>query len=193
MKKIWWAILVLILGGVVWFVGFSQENFFSTKNVQNEVVLQTNFGDIKIRLYRDEVPKIAENFAQLVANKKYDGNIFHRVIKGFMIQGGDFENKNGTGGYPFGMKAGESLPDEISNKLTHDRGAVSMANRGANTNGSQFFIIQKTARHLDGKYSIFGQVIEGMEVVDKIAETETDLNNFPLKEVIIEKAYFLES
>jgi hypothetical protein len=111
MKKIWWAILVLILGVVVWFVGFSQENFFSTKNVQNEVVLQTNFGDIKIRLYRDEVPKIAENFAQLVANKKYDGNIFHRVIKGFMIQGGDFENKNGTGGYPFGIKDGESLTD----------------------------------------------------------------------------------
>ena len=107
-----------------------------------------------------------------------------RVIDGFMIQGGDYEFANGTGGASYW---GDELEDEFSPNLSHVRGAVSMANRGPNTNGSQFFIVQKDAPFLDGRHSIFGQVTKGMDVVDKIATTKADMSDRPLEEIIIER------
>jgi cyclophilin family peptidyl-prolyl cis-trans isomerase len=145
--------------------------------------LKTNYGDIKIKLNYEAAPTIAENFATLAQAGKYDNTIFHRVIEGFMIQGGDYENHNGTGGQ---SSTGEYLKDEFSPDLSHTRGAVSMANKGPNTNGSQFFIVHEDATFLDGRHSIFGTVVEGMDTVDKIATAETDLKDAPLERVIIE-------
>lgn len=148
------------------------------------VTLETNLGDIKIKLLEEDAPHIAKNFVNLAKNGFYDETIFHRVIDGFMIQGGDFENFNGTGGHAY---EGGLLKDEISERLSHVRGTVSMANRGPNTNGSQFFIVQSDSTFLDGSYSIFGQVSEGMDVVDKITKVRTDLNDAPLQRVVIQK------
>ncbi|MFA6305478.1 MAG: peptidylprolyl isomerase [Candidatus Gracilibacteria bacterium] len=151
-------------------------------------ILTTNMGEIKVLLYTKDVPETAKNFAELAKAKKYDGTIFHRVINNFMIQGGDFENRNGTGGYSYKGK-GTSLKDEINPALSHFRGAVSMANSGPNTSGSQFFIVQNPqgAKYLDGGYSLFGFAYEGMDVVDKIATTQTNAGDKPLKDIVLEK------
>lgn len=146
------------------------------------VTLDTNQGSIKIKLYREEVPNISKNFVALAKRGKYDGTIFHRVINGFMIQGGDFENFNGTGGTSY---LGTYLKDEFSENLSHTRGAVSMANKGPNTNGSQFFIVQKDATFLDGRHAVFGEVVQGMEVVDTIAGLATDEQDSPLERVVV--------
>lgn len=114
---------------------------------------------------------MTKNFEELAKAGKYDGVPFHRVIKDFMIQSGDFTNKNGTGGYSY-KGPGTKLPDEIVPSLKHQYGTVSMANAGQDTNGSQFFIVtaQNNASFLDGGYTIFGQVYEGMDVAEKIAD-----------------------
>jgi len=175
---------IFVIGGF-YFFGEKGKFFASVFDAQKKfAILKTNFGDIKIELLHEDAPNLAENFVKLAENKKYDGTIFHRVIENFMIQGGDFENFNGTGGTSWKNK---NLSDEFSPKLTHERGAVSMANKGPNTNGSQFFIVQKDSKFLDGKHSIFGKVTSGMEVVDKIAKVKTDLNDSPLERVIIQK------
>lgn len=149
--------------------------------------LTTNMGEIKILLYTKAVPETAKNFAELAKDKKYDGTIFHRVINNFMIQGGDFENRNGTGGYTYKGK-GTSLKDEISSEVSHVRGAVSMANSGPNSSGSQFFIVQNPqgATYLDGGYSLFGYAYEGMDVVDKIAAVKKNSMDKPLEDVVLE-------
>lgn len=136
--------------------------------------ISTDKGDIKIKIFVDKVPEIAKNFIELAKSGKYDNVPFHRVIEGFMIQTGDFNNQNGTGGYSY-KGAGTKLDDEIAKDLSHIKGAVSMANAGPNTNGSQFFIVtgDKGATFLDGKYSLFGQVIEGQDVADAISKVET--------------------
>lgn len=154
---------------------------------ESTVVLETNLGDIEIQLLSSDAPSIANNFYSLAKSGYYKDTVFHRVINGFMIQGGDFENHNGTGGHAYG---GGFLDDEFSPRLSHIRGAVSMANRGANTNGSQFFIVQQDATFLDGKHSIFGQVVNGMETVDRIAQVKTDLNDAPLEKVVIKNISF---
>ncbi len=144
-------------------------------------VIKTEEGYITLRLFPEQTPKTVENFIGLVKQKKYTGNVFHRVIKNFMIQGGDYENQNGTGGKSIW---GRPFEDEFSEELKHKRGVISMANAGANTNGSQFFITQRASHHLDGKHTVFGEVIEGMEVVDKIAGIKTDTMGrpvFPIK------------
>jgi cyclophilin family peptidyl-prolyl cis-trans isomerase len=151
------------------------------------VMLHTNKGDIKIKLFREEAPKITENFYQLAKSEKYDDTIFHRIIKGFMIQGGDYENSDGTGGEAF---EGGMLDDEISPNLSHVRGAVSMANRGPNTNGSQFFIVHKDSKFLDGRHAIFGQVISNMAIIDRISRVHTDLTDRPIEPVVIESVSF---
>jgi len=161
-------------------------SLFSNSMPEN-VILQTNHGNIEIKLLATEAPNLVKNFVKLAEDKKYDNTIFHRVIEGFMIQGGDYENQNGTGGTSW---KGEYLPDEFSENLSHVRGAVSMANKGPDTNGSQFFIVQQDSTFLDGRHSIFGQVTKGMNVVDKIAAEKTDLNDFPLKKVVLEKVTF---
>lgn len=135
------------------------------------VTLDTDFGTIKFKLYSKEVPEMSKNFEELANAGKYSDVPFHRVIKDFMIQSGDFTNKNGTGGHSY-KGPDTSLPDEINSSLHHIYGAVSMANSGPNTNGSQFFIVtaHDGVAFLDGKYTIFGQVFQGMDVSEKIAD-----------------------
>ncbi len=151
-------------------------------------VLTTNFGEIKIRLFSNKTPETVKNFIELTSQGKYENVTFHRIVPGFVIQGGDFEKGNGTGGYSY-KGPGTEIDNEIDPELSHIQGAVSMANAGPNTNGSQFFIVlpETRATFLDGDYSIFGQVYEGMKVVDAIAAVQTDDNNMPLEKVMIEK------
>jgi len=138
-------------------------------------------GVMKLELYPDIAPKTVENFVSLVEKKFYDGLIFHRVIKGFMIQGGDPEG-TGMGG------PGYSIPGEFSangfeNNLKHTEGVISMArSMDPDSAGSQFFIMHKNSPHLDGSYAAFGKIIEGMEVVNKIATTKTDWDDRPMEE-----------
>jgi cyclophilin family peptidyl-prolyl cis-trans isomerase len=150
--------------------------------------METNMGDIQILLYTKKAQETVKNFIELSKAGKYEGVPFHRVIANFMIQGGDFENENGTGGYSYKGK-GTTLRDEFGKGLTHVYGAVSMANAGPNTGGSQFFIVQakEGTTYLDGKHAIFGFVYEGMDTVEKIAALKTDGNDRPTKEVVIEK------
>ena len=150
--------------------------------------MTTNMGELKILLYAKKSPKTSKNFTELAKAGKYDGVSFHRVIADFMIQGGDFENENGTGGYSYKGK-GTTLKDEFGAGLKHVYGAVSMANSGPNSGGSQFFIVQAKGgtSWLDEKHAIFGYVYEGMDTVEKIAALPTDSNDRTKKEVKIEK------
>ena len=188
----------------------------STDIADNEaaVKIKTSQGDITIKLFPEEAPLAVENFLTHAKEGYYDGIIFHRVINGFMIQGGDPEG-NGTGGQSIwagkddSIDAGNGFKNEVSAFLYNIRGALAMANAGADTNGSQFFINQKPADasgqlssgktpgkiieayknggnpSLDGGYTVFGQVIEGMDVVDKIASSETDSNDKPTSDITI--------
>lgn len=181
-------------------------------------VLKTNMGDIKIRLFPKLAPKAVENFTTHAKNGYYNGLIFHRVINDFMIQGGD-PTGSGMGGESIW---GESFKDEFTPELHNLRGALSMANAGPNTNGSQFFIVQaknvsddmidqlETAPEdlfptdcvyayeklggtpwLDYKHTVFGQVVDGLEVVDRIAAVKVDFfQNKPLEDVVIETVEF---
>ncbi|URT73431.1 peptidylprolyl isomerase [Cytobacillus firmus] len=177
--------------------------------------MQTSKGNIKIKLFPDQAPKAVENFIKHSEDGYYDGLIFHRVIQDFMIQGGDPEG-TGMGGESI---YGEAFQDEFSNELYNIRGALSMANSGPNTNGSQFFIVQNTALDpslkeqmekagypeeiikayekggtpwLDNKHTVFGQVVEGMDVVDSIAAVETAEQDKPAEDVVIEKIEVLK-
>ncbi|MGG1691615.1 peptidylprolyl isomerase [Heyndrickxia ginsengihumi] len=184
---------------------------------ENEKVVEmhTNMGKIKIKLFPELAPKTVENFVKHSENGYYDGLIFHRVINGFMIQGGD-PSGNGTGGESI---YGAPFEDEFTPQLFNLRGALSMANAGPNTNGSQFFIVQSETVDpsmkgqmeqagypaeiveaymekggtpwLDFRHSVFGQVIEGMNVVDEIANVRTGMQDKPLHDVIIEKIVVL--
>lgn len=186
----------------------------STEVSDNEDLIEmvTTEGSIEIKLFPEIAPKTVENFLTHAKDGYYDGVVFHRVINDFMIQGGDPEG-NGTGGESIW---GEPFEDEISNQLYNLRGALSMANAGPGTNGSQFFIVQNSADmsdgllkneypmdiinayknggtpHLDGAHTVFGQVIKGMDVVDKIAAAETDSNDKPTKDITIEKINILQ-
>jgi peptidylprolyl isomerase len=139
-------------------------------------------GKIIINLFDKIVPKTTNNFRTLCIDKKYVTAPFHRIIKDFMLQSGDFTNYNGTGGYSI---YGEKFEDE-NFKLKHDRPyLLSMANSGSNTNGSQFFITTKKTPHLDGKHVIFGEVIHGFELVDKLNNVKTDSNDKPIDNIVI--------
>ncbi len=154
---------------------------------QNPVVTITmKSGDIiKAELYPEIAPTSVNNFISLIQKKFYDGLIFHRVIKGFMIQGG-CPDGTGMGGPGYSIK-GEFAANGFENSLKHTEGVLSMARaQHPDSAGSQFFIMHKDAPHLDGSYAAFGKVIEGMEVVNKIAETRTDWSDRPLEPQVIE-------
>ena len=150
-----------------------------------------NMGEIKIELDYKNAPISSANFVSLVNKGFYDGLTFHRIIKGFMIQGG-CPLGNGTGGPGYSIK-GEFRSNGVNNQLSHKRGVISMA-RAMNPNsaGSQFFICDKDDLFLDGQYAAFGHVIEGMDVVDKIASVKTGFQDRPLNKVVIEKALSVE-
>ena len=151
--------------------------------MKTELILITmeNGDEIKAELYPEAAPKTVENFLKLVDEKFYDGLIFHRVIKGFMIQGGD---PTGTGmGSSKDTIVGEFRANGFQNDLAHTRGVLSMARTNMpNSASSQFFIMHQDAPHLDGQYAAFGKVIEGMEAVDKIASVKTNWQDKPLKD-----------
>ena len=145
------------------------------------VTITMENGDVmKAELYPEIAPNTVNNFISLVKKGFYDGLIFHRVIPGFMIQGGDPDG-NGTGGPGYSIK-GEFSQNGVKNDLQHTEGVLSMARSMApNSAGSQFFIMHKAAPHLDGQYAAFGKIIEGMDVVNKIAEVATDYSDKPLE------------
>lgn len=144
-------------------------------------ITMENGGQIKLELYPEKAPITVENFEKLVADKFYDGLIFHRVIRGFMIQGGCPEG-TGTGGPGWHIK-GEFASNGVKNDLKHTRGVISMArSMNPNSAGSQFFIMHQDAPHLDGQYAAFGKVVEGMDIVDAIAGVKTDFSDRPLNE-----------
>ena len=149
------------------------------------VTITMENGDvIKAELYPEIAPTSVNNFISLINKNFYDGLIFHRVIRGFMIQGG-CPNGTGMGGPGYSIK-GEFAMNGFANDLKHTEGVLSMA-RAMNPNsaGSQFFIMHKTSPHLDGSYAAFGKVIEGMEIVNKIAETRTDYSDRPMEKQVI--------
>jgi peptidyl-prolyl cis-trans isomerase A (cyclophilin A) len=161
-----------------------------------QATLHTNHGDITVELFAERAPRTVENFVGLATGEKewtdpetgetkqgeplYDDVLFHRVIEGFMVQGGD---PTGTGrGGP-----GYTFDDEFHDELTHDGpGVLSMANSGPNTNGSQFFITLAAQPHLDGRHAVFGEVVDGMDVVEEIGSVPTDSNDRPQEDVVLE-------
>ena len=152
------------------------------KKMANPIaVFETNHGTFEIELFEDKAPLTVKNFIDLAEKGFYDGLIFHRVIDGFMIQGGD-PNGMGTGG------PGYTIPDEFHKDLKHDsEGVLSMANAGPNTGGSQFFITLAATPWLDGHHSVFGKVVKGMDVVREIGKVDTDFQDKPLAKVVMEK------
>lgn len=164
-----------------------------TMNEQNPVVtMQTSMGTIKIELYASKAPKTVANFVKLSKDHFYDGILFHRVIPGFMAQSGDPNTKDADP-YNDGMGGpGYKFADEFASDLSNVRGTISMANSGPNTNGSQFFINVVDNTYLNTKHSVFGKVIDGMDIVDKIVGVPTVTNdprlqNRPVKDIKIVK------
>mgnify|MGYP000868539332 CR=1 FL=1 len=156
-------------------------------NKNPEITITMENGDqIRAELYPEIAPNTVKNFISLVKKGFYDGLIFHRVIEGFMIQGGCPQG-TGMGGPGYSIK-GEFSQNGFKNDLKHTEGVLSMArSMMPNSAGSQFFIMHKSAPHLDGAYAAFGKVVEGMDIVNKIAETRTDYSDRPLKEQKIKK------
>jgi len=152
------------------------------------VIELENGKEIEIELYPDIAPISCENFEKLVSEKFYDGLTFHRVIPGFMIQGGCPEG-TGTGGPGWKIK-GEFLANGVPNNLKHTRGVLSMARAmDPNSAGSQFFIMHEDSPHLDGQYAAFGKVVSGMDAVDEIANTDTDWHDKPIEPQVMKRVY----
>lgn len=183
MKQIIFALFIIILANQIL---FPQQKKDKKKMVDSMTVaiIQTNMGNIELELFADKTPKTVENFVGLANKGYYNGVIFHRVIDNFMIQGGD---PTGTG------RGGQSLwggkfEDEFVPELKHDsEGILSMANAGPNTNGSQFFITLVPTPWLDGRHTVFGKVIKGMDVVKAIGKVPRNQQDRPLKDVVMEK------
>lgn len=158
------------------------------KKGEEIAVLSTSMGDVKVKLFPEIAPETVKNFEELIKQDKYKNVPIHRVINDFMIQMGDFENGNGTGGYSY-MGPGTTIKDEPSTKLKHIYGALSMAKtQMPNSGGSQFFIVQNKdgAHHLDGIHTVFGQVMEGMDIVEKIAKAKTNpMNDRPVSDIFL--------
>lgn len=163
----------------------NEETRTPPKELPIATIVVKNYGTIEAELYPHIAPNTVNNFIYLANSGFYDGLTFHRVIKDFMIQGGD-PNGNGTGGPGYSIK-GEFSSNNFKNNLKHTEGVLSMArSQNKNSAGSQFFIVTKDQPGLDGDYATFGKVISGMDVVHKIEDAQTDSNDKPLKSVIIE-------
>ena len=163
----------------------NEETRIPPKELPIATIVVKNYGTIEAELYPHIAPNTVNNFIYLANSGFYDGLTFHRVIKDFMIQGGD-PNGNGTGGPGYSIK-GEFSNNNFKNNLKHTEGVLSMArSQNKNSAGSQFFIVTKDQPGLDGDYATFGKVISGMDVVHKIEDAQTDSNDKPLKSVIIE-------
>lgn len=184
-KNIWIIIAIILIVGAYFIFGKSME--------RETLTMKTNMGDITIELFNDTRPITAGNFSKLAKEGFYDGVKFHRVIDGFVIQGGDPLSKDdsarnfwGTGG------PGYNIEDELGGNNENLRGTLSMANAGPNTGGSQFFINLVDNSPLDSKHSVFGRVIDGMDVVDKIGKTEVDVldSHKPIAPIVIESIEF---
>ncbi len=195
MKKIYilLILIILILGSYFFLVRDRGEDSIVDNNIVTPpdtnmiAIMQTNSGEIKLELFSSDAPKTVENFVKLVESGFYDGTRFHRVIKEFMIQGGDPLSKDdslkdrwGTGG------PGYTFADEIHSNNRNVIGTISMANAGPNTNGSQFFINTADNNFLDEKHTVFGKVIAGIDVIEKIENVATEGPNRPVDDVIIE-------
>jgi peptidyl-prolyl cis-trans isomerase A (cyclophilin A) len=189
------AVFIYLVGLVLVSLTFhaqAADNKKSKEIKQMNAIFETSEGTFKIKLFHDKAPKTVANFVDLAEGNKvnpktkkkidkkfYDGIVFHRVIPDFMIQGGDPDG-NGTGG------PGYEFEDEIASGLSHSKpGMLSMANRGPNTNGSQFFVTVKPTPWLDGKHAIFGEVIEGMDIVTKISTVAREASDKPKTPVVI--------
>ena len=201
MKKVFkkGAVLVGISAMLISLVGCTNNNTSSQKSDEEiEITVEStgelpiatikikDFGTIKAELYPDKAPNTVNNFISLANSGFYDGLIFHRVIKGFMNQGGDPDGV-GTGGPGYSIKGEFSNNGYTNNDLKHTAGVLSMARANdPDSAGSQFFIMAEEASHLDGDYAAFGKVIEGMDVVNDINSVQTNSNAKPLKDVVIE-------
>lgn len=195
------VLAIIFIGGMIWLSGTQRivndnsqgteltlQETTSTPSPMTTAIITTNKGVITLELFTDKTPATAGNFVKLANEGFYNGTRFHRVIKSFMIQGGDplskdVANKNrwGTGG------PGYQFADEIGAGNKNDIGTISMANAGPNTNGSQFFINVANNNFLDTKHTVFGRVVSGMEVIATIENTATDPADRPLEDMIIEK------
>ena len=166
--------------------------YIQTNEVTNTVEIEmADGGKIVVELDEKSAPVTVKNFQKLVSQHFYDGLIFHRVISGFMIQGGDPQG-TGRGGSKETIK-GEFRVNGVSNPISHERGVISMArSQFYNSASSQFFICHADAKFLDGQYAAFGKVVEGMDVVDRIALTQTDYNDRPLKEQRMKQIVFVK-
>ncbi len=181
MKKI--EIFIILILIIILTIGVINHNMVK-KSEKTRVLLETNFGNITIELRNDQ-PITAGNFKSLVEKGTYNNTIFHRVIAGFMIQGGD---PTGTG---YGDRKIPNIKDEFNGVQKNNRGTLAMANAGPNTGSSQFFINLVNNNFLDNRHPVFGEVVEGMDVVDAIAENPTDSSDRPIKEVKIISARVL--
>ncbi len=176
---------------VLSFIILMQTTTGPQKSSKEVGIIETDFGKIVIEFLPDVAPKHVANFKKLASSGFYDSTTFHRVIPGFMIQGGDPNSRDDDRSNDgMGQPGQPNVPAEFS-KMNHKRGIVSAARRGDDINSatSQFFICVADVPHLDGKYSIFGRVIEGMDVVDKIVRVPRDQRDNPLKKVIMKKVY----
>jgi len=176
--KISLLIIILIIAGAAGLYLINPTKTPSNTTSKNRIaVIETNVGVMEFELHEDKAPITTKNFIDLSNSGFYDGVIFHRIVKGFVIQGGD-PTGTGTGG------SGETIPDEISPDLKHDSlGILSMANSGPNTGSSQFFITLAPASHLDGKHAIFGRLIKGEDVLMTIGSVEVDQNDRPIENI----------
>lgn len=169
-----WFGLICSVGVLLWVLpGMAEE--------APKAVIETKFGSMELEFFPQKAPKHVENFIKLAKSGFYDGTIFHRVIPGFMIQGGD-PNTKGSDKSKYGMGGPEHNVKAEFNDTPHDRGILSMArSRHPDSAGSQFFIVVKASNFLDGKYTVFGRVVKGMEVADKIVAQKRDPRDNPLK------------
>lgn len=184
------GILASFLAGAMALVGCSQgeindEVRTPPKELPIATIVIKNYGTIEAKLYPHIAPNTVNNFISLANSSFYDGLTFHRIIKDFMIQGGD-PNGNGSGGPGYSIK-GEFTKNKFKNDLKHTEGVLSMArSQNKNSGGSQFFIITKDSHHLDGQYAAFGKIIKGIDIVHDIENTKTGNNDKPEKDIVIE-------